>query len=90
MPRKQTAQLNIRSTPTKARAAGLAHATGKSVTQIVQKAVLAYVPKPAELQKTGRAWLERRRKLPVLCSDGPLVSLAETNAAIDADRNREN
>jgi hypothetical protein len=89
MARKQAVQLNIRSTPTKARAAELARMTGKTVTQVVEEAVLAYSPEPADLKPGQRAWLERRGKLLVLCSDGRPVSLEETNAAIEADRNRD-
>jgi Rv0623-like transcription factor len=88
MPRRSTAQLNIRSDFAKARATELARETGMSVTQVVEDAVRAYVPQPSSFENHSPG-LTRDGALLILPSLGRKVSMAELNAAIEQSRNSD-
>jgi Rv0623-like transcription factor len=76
-------QLNVRSPYARERAAALARATGMTTTQVVEEALRAYTPPVAV--PPGR--LVRRGKLLVMPGGDRIITLEETNAAINASRN---
>ncbi len=89
MPRKQSAQLNIRSDYARERVAELAAETGKSATQVVEDAIRAYRP-PPPVDEVLPPGLVRDGKLLVLAAQGRKpTTMDETLAGIDEDRNRE-
>ncbi len=77
-------QLNIRSQFARERAAGLAKATGMTVTQVVEEALRAYQP-PALPAPFGS--LQRAGRILVMKSAGPMVSSADVDQTIDDIRN---
>ncbi len=81
-PAKST-QLNIRSRFARERAAGLARATGMSVTQVVEEALRTYQP-PGRASPAGR--LVRAGRLLVMPAQGEAVSSEEADALIDEIR----
>jgi hypothetical protein len=93
MPRQENAQLNIRSAFARARVQELVAATGMTAPQIVEDALRGYVPPalpPAEERPPAPPGMEWRGKLLVhLPRPGQkMVTLAQTNRAINAIRNR--
>ncbi len=86
MGRADQTQFNVRSAFAKARARELAALTGMTVTQIVEDALRGYVP-PGGEKTVGR--LVRKGPLLVMPSQGRKITLEETNAEIEAGRNRE-
>lgn len=91
--RRRAAQLNIRSDKAKQRVADLAFQTGKTATQIVEEAVMAFRPPPSpptQARPPAPEGTEWRGKLLVLKSrGGAKETLEETNASIEAMRNRD-
>ena len=87
MGRADQTQFNVRSAFAKARARELAELTGMTVTQIVEDALRGYVPPgiPANVPEG----MIRKGPLLILPSRGRKITLAETNAEIEASRNRE-
>lgn len=85
MPRVERVQLNIRSSFARKRAHELARQTGMTTTEVVEEALRGYVP-PAATARLGR--LVRRGPVLVMPTLGRKVSLKETNAALDAVRER--
>jgi hypothetical protein len=79
---RSTAQLNVRSPYARERAAALAKATGMTTTQVVEEALRVYTPAisvpPGKLVRRGNQLVR---------PGGPIVTLEETNAAIEASRN---
>jgi len=63
----------------------LARSTGMTTTRVVEEALRAYTP-PAPVEFGN---LVRRLGVLVRPSDGRTISLEETNAAIEASRNRD-
>lgn len=89
MTQRTSSQLNIRSAAARERATRLAAETGKTVTQIVEEAVQAYRLPPSPDENLPDA-LVRKGKFLVFRSTGRRpVTLEETNAAIEEDRNRD-
>lgn len=87
MPRRDTAQLNIRSEFARMRAHEIARCTGMTATQVVEDALRGYVP---AMQPDQVGALVRRG--PVLvrpAPDGRRVSIEAADAALDAGRDRE-
>ncbi|UVO55618.1 hypothetical protein [Sphingomonas sp. SUN039] len=78
---RAAAQLNVRSTYARERAAALAHTTGMTTTQVVEEALRSYTPPiaspPGELVRRG-ALLIRPGK--------GSITLDVANAALDAAR----
>jgi hypothetical protein len=89
MPRSANIQLNIRSEPAKARATALARATGKSVTQVVEEAVLAYRPQPPSEEILPEGLVRKGRFLVLDKNGGRKITLADTNRMINDARNRD-
>lgn len=86
MPRRNAAQLNIRSDFVRARVDEIAEATGMTATEIVEDALRGYVP-PAEAAVP--CGMIRKGPILVIASDGrPKVTLEEANAALEASRDR--
>jgi hypothetical protein len=88
MPRRDSAQLNIRSAFAHARAHEIARRTGMTATEVVEDALRGYVPAAGP---TPVGTLVRRG--PVLvrpATGGRRVSLKQANAALDAARDRAN
>ncbi|MGD9885351.1 MAG: type II toxin-antitoxin system VapB family antitoxin [Reyranella sp.] len=86
MPRRNSAQLNIRSAFACVRVREIARRTGMSATEIVEDALRGYVPM-VEPEAVGN--LVRRGPLLVLpIGNRRKVRLAEANAALDATRDR--
>lgn len=85
MPRSANPQLNVRSRYARERAAELARATGMTATQVVEEALRAFIPPPGSEVPQG---LVRRGKLLVLKAQGPAVTQAQSEAAIEAVRTR--
>jgi hypothetical protein len=86
MPRAETTQLNVRSSFARARAHELAKLTGMTATEVVEDALRGYVP-PGAPAGVGR--LVQRGAILVIPKSGPIVTLDEANAALDAVRERE-
>jgi hypothetical protein len=86
MPRAETIQLNVRSHFARTRAHELAKLTGMTATEVVEDALRGYVP-PGAPARVGR--LVRRGAILVIPKNGPVVTLDEANAALDAVRERE-
>jgi hypothetical protein len=85
MPRRSTAQLNIRSEEARNTVARLAAETGLSATSIVEDALRQYsahlghqFPVPDTMRLEG--------PFAVRTATGRRITLAETNRAIEADR----
>lgn len=81
-------QLNIRSRYARDRAAELARDIGRTATQVVEDALRAYSPPgpeetPPEILPSG---LVRHGRLLVARSTGRTITLEETLAAIEQDR----
>jgi hypothetical protein len=89
MARTSNAQLNIRSTPAKQRATELARATGKTVAQVVEEAVLAYRPAPPADEVLPEGLVRKGRMLVLDRNRGQKTTLADTNRMIDDARNRD-
>ena len=90
--KRRAAQLNIRSDKAKQRVADLIYQTGKTATQVVEEAVMAYRPPPlpTEARPPAPEGTEWRGKLLVIkARGGKKETLEETNASIDAMRNRD-
>ena len=88
MPRRDNAQLNIRSAFARARAHEIARRTGMTATEVIEDALRGYVP-AGEPKQVGM--LVRRGPLLVLAASGRRrVSLAEANEALDGTRDRDN
>ena len=83
MASSDSTQLNIRSRFARERAAGLARATGMSVTQVVEEALRAYQP-PGEA--TPAEGLVRKGKLLVMPARGRTLSQEEVDALLDEVR----
>lgn len=81
MTRPSRNQLNIRSQYARDRAAELVKVTGLNATQVIEEALRAYSP----AREPTSADLERRGPLLVLVG-GDVMTLADTNAAIEAFR----
>jgi len=86
MPRPRQTQLNVRSTFAAARARELADVTGMTATQVVEDALRAYTPPGSAI---GDAALERRGRIWVIPARERRVTLADANAALEAERNGE-
>lgn len=88
MARKSTAQLNIRSETARRLVAELVAETGKSATQIVEDAICTYRP-----QRTSERPLPLGMEVVdgflVMRPRGAVITLEDTNRAIEADRNRD-
>jgi hypothetical protein len=94
MPRQDNAQLNIRSAFARARVAELVAATGMTATQVVEEALRGYAPPvepEAEARPPAPPGMVWRGKLLVHAArpGQKQVTLAETNRAIAAIRNRQ-
>lgn len=89
MPRKSTAQVNIRSTIVRDRVAQLVAETGKTMTQVVEDAVTAYRPQPPVEEILPEGLVRRGRFLVFKGHGGPKITLEDTNRAIEAGRNRD-
>ncbi len=82
---KNTGQLSVRSPYARERALELARQTGMSTTEVVEAALRAYVPS-AQASPVGD--LVRRGPILVIAGrDGRVITLKETNQAIEAARN---
>ena len=86
MARVHNTQLNVRSSFARSRAHELARMTGMTATQVVEDALRGYVPPGAPAVVGG---LVARGPILVQPRRGPVVSLDEANAALDAVRERE-
>ena len=86
MSRAERSQFNIRSSIARQRANALAKLTGMTATDIVEDALLGYVP-PAAAVAVGR--LVRRGPILVRPAHGRKISLKQAAAALDAVRERE-
>jgi hypothetical protein len=87
MPRRNAAQLNIRSAFARQRVRELARRTGMTATEVVEDALRGYVP-PTEPKAVGT--LVRRGPLLVRpATRKRKVTLAEVEAALEAVRGRE-
>ena len=87
MPRRNTAQFNIRSEFAHMRAHEIARRTGMTATEVVEDALRGYVPNAGPNQVGALV-----RRGPVLvrpAPDGRRISLDAANAALDAGRDRE-
>lgn len=87
MPRRDTAQLNIRSEFARTRTHEITRRTGMTATEIVEDALRGYVPAGGPDQVGALV-----RRGPVLVRPAPngrRVSLEAANAALDAERDRE-
>jgi len=84
MSRSQPMQLNVRSQFARERAKELAQQTGMSTTQVVEEALRAFHPPGRKEAPDGMVW-----KGPILVkrAAGRTITLEETLAAIDDDRN---
>ena len=92
---RRAAQLNIRSDKARQRVNDLVYETGKTATQLVEEAVLAYhptpvvtppmAPPPHEVPE-GLEW--NGRYLVIKSLGGPKITLEETNNIIEEGRNR--
>lgn len=89
MTHRNSSQLNIRSAKARDRATRLAAETGKTVTQIVEEAVQAYRPPPPDDEDLPEGVVRKGRFLVFKSTGRRPVTLEETNAAIDEDRNRD-
>ncbi len=89
MARTSDAQLNVRSTPAKLRATELALATGKTVAQVVEEAVLAYRPEPPADEVLPEGLIRKGKLLVFKGHGGRKITLADTNRMIDEGRNRD-
>lgn len=76
-------QLNIRSAFARERATELAIRMGVTTTEVVEAALRAFRPPPAEVVPEGT---KRLGWLRVLSNGGHPITLDDVNAAIDADR----
>lgn len=85
MPRKDNAQLNIRSAFARARAHEIACRTGMTATEVVEDALRGYEP-PASGPAEQVGTLVRRGPLLVQPAHGRRVSHAEAEQALDASR----
>jgi hypothetical protein len=85
MTRTDQPQLNIRSNFARQRAHELALQTGMTATQVVEEALRAYVPR----EEAPVGGLVRRGKILVLPGSGRTITLEETDAALEAVRNRD-
>jgi hypothetical protein len=88
MPRKSTAQINIRSNFVRARAAQLSAETGKSITQVVEDAVRAYRPPPPVERPPAPEGYEYKGWMLVQKPTGRTTSIEEILEAIEESRNR--
>ena len=88
MPRKSSAQLNIRSETARRLVNELMITTGMSATQIVEDAIRVYRPPRAE-ERPVPPGMELLDGFLVMQSRGHRITLEDTNRAIDADRNRD-
>jgi hypothetical protein len=86
MARVHNTQLNVRSSFARTRAHELARLTGMTATQVVEDALRGYVPPSAPAAVGG---LVARGPILVRPRRGPVISLDEANAALDAVRERE-
>lgn len=84
MPRVATPQLNIRSRFARDRVVELARRTGMTATQVVEEALRAYAPPTPESERPDG--LIRKGRLLVIPARGRVITLEETNAAVDAAR----
>jgi hypothetical protein len=89
MSRSANIQLNIRSEPAKTRATALARASGKSVTQVVEEAVLAYRPQPPSEEVLPEGLIRKGQFLVLNRNRGRKITLADTNRMIADARNRD-
>lgn len=85
---RRAAQLNIRSDKAKQRVADLVGETGKTATQVVEEAVMAYRPPPPAERSPAPDGLEWRGRLLVSRPDPRLekMTAADHRAAIDEAR----
>lgn len=90
MPRTKP-QLNIRSAIARERAAALSRETGLTTTQVVEAALLSWTPDHVHAPNDPPPpppGMVRKGWLLVMTSRGDRkITLEETNAAIEADRN---
>ena len=89
---RRAAQLNVRSDKAKQRVADLVYQTGKTATQVVEEAVMAYRPSPSASEPPMRVpeGLKWNGKFLVIESrGGHIETMEETNRSIDATRNRD-
>ena len=89
---RRSAQLNIRSDKARQRVADLVYQTGKTATQVVEEAVLAYRPPAATVAdpKNVPEGMEWNGKFLIFKSrGGPPETLEETNRSIEEMRNRD-
>ncbi len=84
--RRNTAQLDIRSSFAKARVHAIAQRTGQTATQIVEDALRSYVP--AGGPERVDALVRRGPLLVRPAQDDRRVSLDEATAALEATRDR--
>ncbi len=89
MSRTAQVQFNVRSAFARTRAHELAKLTGMTATQVVEDALLGYVP-PGATMTAGR--LVQRGPILVRPSEGEKITLVEADAALNAvrERNLEN
>ena len=86
MPRRNTAQLNIRSAFVRERVRDVARRTGMTATEVVEDALRGYIP-AAEPQPVG-SLVRCGRLLVRPAGKKRKVTLAEAEAALDAVRRR--
>ncbi|QTN18909.1 hypothetical protein HZ989_11785 [Brevundimonas sp. AJA228-03] len=84
MERARSAQLNIRSRFARERAADLARQTGMTTTQVVEEALRAFHPPGPKPAPDGMVW---KGRILVQRATGRTITLEETLASIDEDRN---
>ena len=89
---RRAAQLNIRSDKAKQRVADLAFQTGKTATQVVEEAVMAYRPPPSVNEPPvhvpeGLKW--NGKFLVIESRGGRIETMEETNRSIDEMRSRD-
>jgi hypothetical protein len=84
---RRAAQLNIRSDAARARVAELVRETGKSATQVVEEAVIAYRPPPPAERPAAPEGMEwRGRFLVMKPTGGPPITTEQLLQAIDDAR----
>jgi hypothetical protein len=84
---RRAAQLNIRSDKARQRVADLVYQTGKTATQVVEEAVMAYRPPPPTNRPAVPEGLEwRGRFLVMKPTGGPPITTEQLLQAIDDAR----
>jgi hypothetical protein len=90
MARRSNAQLNIRSEAARRRVDDIVRETGKSVTQVVEEAVLAYRPEPTADRPPALQGFDWNGKFFVMkATGGPPITVEDVDRWIEDDRNRD-